>query len=77
MKTKTSITLSEDLVLQIDRLAGQKYSRSEFIENVLRRYLRDRSRAALHARDLERLNASASRLNAEAADISEYQASEH
>jgi metal-responsive CopG/Arc/MetJ family transcriptional regulator len=75
MKEKTSITLSGDVLTAIDRLAGSKQSRSAFIERVLREYLRQRARAALQARDLERINAAAQRLNAEAADVMEYQAS--
>lgn len=74
MKDKTSISLSRDVLAGIDRLAGKKYSRSELIERVLRRYLRDKARNELHARDLERINSSASRLNAEAADALNYQA---
>ncbi|HYW99362.1 MAG TPA: hypothetical protein VE822_09640 [Candidatus Elarobacter sp.] len=76
MKEKTSVTLSKDVLKDVDRLAGSKYSRSAFIERVLRRYLRDRAKAALEARDLERLNSGADRLNREAAEILEYQASE-
>ena len=76
MKEKTSITLSKDLLVKIDRLAGSKQSRSAFIERVLRRYLRGRSRAAAHARDLARINRAADRLNAEAADVLEYQATQ-
>jgi metal-responsive CopG/Arc/MetJ family transcriptional regulator len=75
MKLKTSITLSEDVLENVDRLAGSKHSRSAFIERVLRRYLRDRSRAALQARDLERINNAAVRLNSEAAEVLDYQAS--
>ena len=74
MKEKTSITLSGDVLTAIDRLAGSKQSRSAFIERVLREYLRQRARAALQARDLERINAAAQQLNAEAADVMEYQA---
>jgi len=74
MKEKTSITLSGDVLAAIDRLAGSKQSRSAFIERVLREYLRQRARAALQARDLERINAAAQQLNAEAADVMEYQA---
>jgi metal-responsive CopG/Arc/MetJ family transcriptional regulator len=74
MKEKTSITLSKDLLAKVDRLAGSKHSRSAFIESVLRKYLRDRTRAALHARDLTRLNRAAGRLNLEASDVLEYQA---
>ena len=74
MKEKTSITLSKDVLAKVDRLAGSKGSRSAFIERVLRRYLRERARAAAHARDLARINLAAARLNAEAADVLEYQA---
>jgi len=74
MKEKTSITLSGEVLAGIDRLAGSKHSRSAFIERVLRRYLRERARAAVQARDLERINAASERLNSEAADVMEYQA---
>jgi metal-responsive CopG/Arc/MetJ family transcriptional regulator len=74
MKEKTSITLSRDVLARIDRLAGLK-SRSSFIEAVLRRYLRDRARAAAAERDLARINAAADQLNSEAAEVMEYQAS--
>jgi metal-responsive CopG/Arc/MetJ family transcriptional regulator len=75
MKEKTSITLSKDVLENVDRLAGSKHSRSAFIERVLRRYLRQRARAALQAQDLERINNAADRLNLEAAEVLEYQAS--
>jgi metal-responsive CopG/Arc/MetJ family transcriptional regulator len=73
MKEKTSITLSHDVLVKIDRLAGSRHSRSSFIETILRNYLRERTQAATRARDLERINAAADRLNAEAADAVEYQ----
>jgi metal-responsive CopG/Arc/MetJ family transcriptional regulator len=76
MKEKTSITLSSDVLARVDRLAGSKLSRSAFIERVLRNYLRDRARKKIHARDLERINAAADRLNAEANEVLAYQASE-
>jgi metal-responsive CopG/Arc/MetJ family transcriptional regulator len=75
MKEKTSITLSKDLLAKVDRLAGSKHSRSAFIEHVLRKYLRDRARTALHARDLARINRAADGLNLEASDVLDYQAS--
>jgi metal-responsive CopG/Arc/MetJ family transcriptional regulator len=74
MKEKTSITLSADVLADIDRLAGSKHSRSAFIEGVLRRYLRQRMRARTHAQDLERINRAGDRLNSEAADVLNYQA---
>ena len=73
MKEKTSITLSKDVLTKVDRLAGSKHSRSSFIESVLRKYLLERAHAGVQARDLERINAAADRLNAEAADALEYQ----
>ena len=75
MKAKTSITLSKDLLAELDRLAGSKHSRSAFIERVLGKYLRDRARAARHARDLARINRAAGRLNLEAEEVLDYQAS--
>jgi metal-responsive CopG/Arc/MetJ family transcriptional regulator len=76
MKEKTSITLSSDILEKVDHLAGSKLSRSAFIEHVLRNHFRERTRRAKHARDLERLNAAADRLNLEAAEVLEYQTSE-
>ena len=73
MKEKTSVTLSKDVLAQIDRIAGSRLSRSSFIERVLRRYIRERARKALHARDLARINAAADRLNREAQDSLGYQ----
>jgi metal-responsive CopG/Arc/MetJ family transcriptional regulator len=73
MKEKTSITLSTEVLAGIDEIAGSKHSRSSFIEQVLRGYLRQRARAAADARDLQRLNRAARRLNAEAEDVIEYQ----
>jgi len=75
MKEKTSITLSQDLLRAVDRMAGSKQSRSAFIERVLRKYLRERRRAAANARDLELINSAADRLNQESEDTLEYQSS--
>ena len=74
MKEKTSITLSKDVLGELDRLAGTKYSRSALIERVLRKYFRERTRGALHARDLQRINQAADELSAEAMDVLDYQA---
>ncbi len=76
MKEKTSITLSSDILARVDQVAGSKLSRSAFIEHVLRNYFRERSKRRIHARDLERINAAADRLNSEVADVLDYQAPE-
>jgi metal-responsive CopG/Arc/MetJ family transcriptional regulator len=76
MKEKTSITLSPDILAKVDRVAGSKLSRSAVIEQALRDYFEERDRQAVQARDLERINAAADRLNSEASEILEYQAPE-
>lgn len=74
MKTKTSVTLSPDILAAVDKLAGPAGSRSAVIERILRQFVRRRQRAARAARDLAALNRHSERLNAEAADVLGYQA---
>ncbi|HTX77773.1 MAG TPA: ribbon-helix-helix domain-containing protein [Terracidiphilus sp.] len=74
MKQKISITLSSDLVKEIDRSAGRNGSRSELIENIAREYFRAKVREAINARDLELINKHADYLNHEAKDVARYQA---
>jgi metal-responsive CopG/Arc/MetJ family transcriptional regulator len=74
MKEKTSITLSSDVLAQVDRNAGTKASRSAFIESVLREYFKAKVRDAINARDLELINAHADYLIRESHALDEYQA---
>jgi metal-responsive CopG/Arc/MetJ family transcriptional regulator len=74
MKEKTSITLSSDLLADVDRSASSAKSRSAFIEQVLREYFKEKVRQAIHQRDLELINANAEYLNREAMDVLRYQA---
>jgi metal-responsive CopG/Arc/MetJ family transcriptional regulator len=73
VKEKISITVSSDVLAKIDQQAAAKGSRSAFIEQVLRKYFHERVRRRAHARDLERINAAADRLNLEAVDVLGYQ----
>jgi len=74
MKVKTSITLSKELLQEIDaRIETQQCSRSEFIEEAVRAFLAGADRAALQAREAALLRKHAAALNAEMADILEYQ----
>lgn len=74
MKVKTSITLSDDVLLAVDDLSrSMDHSRSEVIEEAIRAFFRQRSRDEIAARDLEILNRESERLNAEALDVLEYQ----
>jgi len=74
MKEKTSITLSSDILAEVDRNAGSKASRSAFIESVLREYFRAKVREAINARDLELINKHADYLTRQARELDEYQA---
>ncbi len=74
MKIKTSITLSKDLLHEIDaRVEAQGRSRSEFIEEAVRAFLAHADRLSLQAREAALLREHAAALNAEMADILEYQ----
>ena len=73
MKVKTSVTLSDSLLAEIDRHAGKGANRSEFIETAVRRYLAALVRRQEHLRDLAIINRRAARLNSEARDVLDYQ----
>ncbi len=74
MKVKTSITLTKELLQEIDaRIESQQRSRSEFIEEAVRAFLAHADRMALQARDATLLRKHAATLNAEMADVLEYQ----
>ncbi len=74
MKQKTSVSLSEEVLRELDRHAGGAESRSAYIERVLREHFRRRARVRINARDRRRINAAAKRLNTEAAEVLEEQA---
>jgi hypothetical protein len=62
------------LLVQIDKLIGERASRSAYIEKILSEHLREMERQAIQQRDLELINANADYLNAEAEDVLRYQA---
>ena len=76
MKEKTSLTLSPQILTQIDRIAGTKRSRSAVIEDVLRQFLREQARAERRARDIAILNKYAEEMNRDALDGLDEQSSE-
>ncbi|MCH8294808.1 MAG: ribbon-helix-helix protein, CopG family [Candidatus Poribacteria bacterium] len=73
MKIKTSITLSEDLIKEINTLIGESGNRSAFMEQVLRDFLATRARKIDAEKELEILNRHADELNEEAKDVLSYQ----
>jgi metal-responsive CopG/Arc/MetJ family transcriptional regulator len=74
MKVKTSLTLSEDLLASIDKLAGKKFSRSALIEQILRESLARRAQARRDAREVTAINRHAAHLNTEMSDALSFQA---
>jgi len=74
MKKRISITLSTDLLSEIDCLIGPDGSRSAFIEKVLSDHFRKLEREAIQQRDMKLINANADRLNREMEDVLRYQA---
>lgn len=73
MKVKTSITLSEELLKDIDEYSEKYKNRSEFIEEAVRAFIMQLIRSQQDARDLEIINKRADFLNREAGDVLTYQ----
>ena len=74
MKQKTSLTLSEDLLAKLDRMAGPHVSRSSFVEKILRDFVDGRAQARRAAREAAAINRHAAKLNAEMKDALSFQA---
>lgn len=76
MKTKTSLTLSDDLLKELDRMAGAgpKVSRSSFIERILRDFVEQRARQKRLAQEVAAINEHADELNCEMSDALSFQA---
>jgi metal-responsive CopG/Arc/MetJ family transcriptional regulator len=73
MKSKTSLTLSEDLLKSLDRMAGAKASRSAFIERILRDFVEQRAEQRRCARAVTAINQHAEELNTEMSDALSFQ----
>ena len=73
MKVKTSITLSEDVLHEIERILPDSTSRSTFIEKAIRNFLKQKRRGQQEKKDMEIINQVAKRLNKEASNVLSYQ----
>jgi metal-responsive CopG/Arc/MetJ family transcriptional regulator len=73
MKVKTSVTLSDNLLKEVDKLLGKSGNRSVFIENALEYYLEMKRRKKRDKKDLDLINKNHTSLNKEAEDVLEYQ----
>ena len=72
MELENSITVSEDILIAIDKVIGGKSSRSEFIEGILRRHLYKRFKKTRDLQDLQIINNNSEYLNKEAEDVLTY-----
>ena len=73
MKVKTSITISDNILKEIDERLGTTGNRSIFIENALVYYLEMKRREKRNNKDLEIINANIASLNNESEDVLSYQ----
>ncbi len=73
MKVKTSITLSKDIMVQIDEWSSGEKNRSAFIEAAVAAYIDQLRRGARNRSDLHILNEHARRINREMEDVLHYQ----
>ncbi len=73
MKVKTSVTLSEELITEIDRRSGRSKNRSAVVERAVREYLRVLSRQRQDERDRELYNRHADELSSEALEALSFQ----
>lgn len=73
MKSKVSLTLSADLLQELDRMAGRADSRSSFIEKILRDFVTQRAQRRRLAREVAAINEHAAKLNAEMSDALSFQ----
>ena len=73
MKVKTSVSLSEELVEELDEMTDEDSNRSQMIERAVAEFIENRRRRLRDVRDLEILNRSADELNQEIDDVLAYQ----
>lgn len=73
MKIKTSITLSEEIIREIDKVSSQYGNRSLLIEQAIREFLATQAKRRRDLKDIEILNRCSDTLNKEAKDVLSYQ----
>jgi metal-responsive CopG/Arc/MetJ family transcriptional regulator len=73
MKAKTSVTISEELLKEIDNIQGKENNRSSFLEEAALYYLKLLKREKLNEEDIKKINKKARMLNIEAKKILNYQ----
>ena len=74
MKIKTSITITNTILKEIDNLIKNDGNRSLFIEDAVKYYLNYQKRLLRNENDLIIINSKAKKLNKEAEDVLSFQA---
>jgi metal-responsive CopG/Arc/MetJ family transcriptional regulator len=73
MKTKTSVSLSDDLLKLIDGIVEGENRRSAFIEEAVKAYLEVLKRQRRDRKDLQTINRLSEKLNREAQEVLSFQ----
>ncbi|MEM7799083.1 MAG: ribbon-helix-helix domain-containing protein [Chloroflexota bacterium] len=73
MKIKTSVTLSEELLAEIDAIMPEGQNRSTFLEMAAMEHIARLNRLKQNQNDLEIINKNVVTLNEEALDVLNYQ----
>ena len=73
MKVKTSITLSEHLLKEVDKMVKEYGNRSQIIERALKEFIAHKHRQFRDMKDLDIINSNVDILNKEAYDSLSYQ----
>lgn len=73
VKTKTSVTLSDELLKAIGQYEKKYKNRSEFIETAIWTFVKQLAYEQQNIYDIELINKNAERLNQEAMDVLSYQ----
>jgi metal-responsive CopG/Arc/MetJ family transcriptional regulator len=72
MKVRTSVTISSELLVQLNELAGKR--RSEIIETALQEYFQKKSRQEVIESDVDIINKNADLINRQVAETLQFQA---
>lgn len=74
MKVRTSVTLPEELLVKVDKLAGSRNRRSKIVESALTAYVAKAKPQKLNKRDIEIINRNAELINKQVEETLEFQA---
>ncbi len=74
MRVRTSVTLPEELLVEVDALARKKNGRSAVVESALLAYVAKEKPKKLNRRDIQIINENADLINRQVEETLEFQA---